>query len=80
MLSNEQQNNNPCNGLFAINIIDIISLIIGIQNMQLNITAQDLDNQTHTILDEIHSHLRQQDKRLERMEHMLLAQGEINKE
>lgn len=80
-MSNEQQNNNNfCNGLLNINIIDVIGLIIGLQNMQLNITAKDLDNQTHTILDEIHTHLKQQDERIDRIEKILLKQGRINKE
>lgn len=93
MFNNEQQNNN--NGLFTFSLIDIISLIIGIQNMQLNITGNDLDSQTKTILDDLHSylekqenhlalqdeHLLNQDSRIARLERMLIQIiGETDKE
>lgn len=86
--NNPQGNNNFNNNLFAFNIIDIISLIIGLQNIELNITANDLDKQTQTILDDLHGylekqeqHLALQDRRIARLERMLLTNvGVIDKE
>ena len=52
--------------------INIISLIIGIQNLELNITQEDMDNQTaeldgkvDKVLTEIQSHLKMQDKKID---------------
>lgn len=90
---NEEQNNN--NGFFAFSLIDIISLIIGLQNMQLNISGNDLDKQTKTILDDLHNylgkqeehlalqdeHLHNQDIRIAQLEKMLIENiGLLNKE
>ena len=52
--------------------IDLISLIIGIQNLELNITQEDMDNQTAELdakvdkaLTEIQAHLKMQDKKID---------------
>ena len=75
MFNDQQQNNNNFyNDFFAFGLIDIISLIIGLQNMQLNITGKDLDSQTKTILEDIHSHLSKQDKHLEMQDKHLFEQ------
>ncbi len=73
---NEQQNNNNgfSNNLFAFNIIDIISLLIGLQNIELNISAKDLDLQTQTILDDLHIYLEKQEQHLELQDKYLTTQ------
>ena len=54
-----------------IDYINIISLIIGIQNLDLNITQEDMDKQTAELdervdlaLDEIQKHLKSQDNKI----------------
>lgn len=55
-------------------ILNVLSFIIGLQNLNLNITSQDLDKQTKTILDEVHAHLANQDKHLEEQDVILKKQ------
>lgn len=75
MYNGQQQNNNGFNNdFFAFSLIDIVSLIIGVLNMQLNITGADLDSQTKTILNDIHGHLSKQDEHLELQDKHLSAQ------
>lgn len=59
----QQQNENPLYNGF-LDAINIASFLIGLQNLQLNITAQDVDNQTQTILDDLHGYLDKQEKHL----------------
>lgn len=51
--------------------IAIISFLVGLQNLDLNIAQEDLDNQTQeldrrlkTVVDDIHRHLQEQDKKI----------------
>lgn len=44
--------------------ISILSFIIGLQNLDLNITANDIDNQTQAILDDLHTYLDKQERHL----------------
>lgn len=53
---------------------NIVSLWIGLQNLKLNITAQDLDEQASRILDEIHAHLTAQDEHLAEQDKHLTEQ------
>lgn len=65
------------NGEFTfLDIISLISFAIGIQNLDMNITQNDMQSQTkdinktadervNKILNEIHSHLQTQDKKLD---------------
>ena len=53
-------------------LINIISFIVGLQNLDLNISQNDLDNQTEQLdkklrsnVDEIHRHLEMQDKKID---------------
>lgn len=62
------------NNYASINIIDIISLLIGLQNLGLNITAKDLDKQSDLILTQIHSHLTKQDRYFKEQDQHLLQQ------
>lgn len=55
-----------------LDILNILSFIIGILNYNENLTQNDkqellegLNKQTQILLDEIHSHLEEQDKKLE---------------
>lgn len=54
---------NPFYNIFM-DTINILSFIIGLQNLDLNITANDIDNQTQAILDDLHSYLDKQEKHL----------------
>lgn len=58
--------------LTFIDVVGLLSFIVGIKNLDLNITQEDfqqmmqtLDEQTNTLLTEIHAHLEEQDKKLE---------------
>lgn len=51
--------------LSFIDLLSIMSFCIGIMNLDLNVSAEDIDNQTQTLLNEIHSHLKQQDNKLD---------------
>lgn len=42
-----------------------MSFCIGVMNLDLNVSAEDIDNQTQTLLNEIHSHLELQDNKLD---------------
>lgn len=64
------ENNQPYNSSFM-DAINIASFIIGMQNMGLNITMEDLERNSKGILNELHSHLAAQDKRLSRIEGMI---------
>lgn len=63
------------NGEFTfLDIISIISFCVGLQNLDLNIAQEDLDNQTQEldrklreVVDDIHAHLKRQDKLLEEL-------------
>lgn len=57
------QEKNPMYDGF-LDAINIASFLIGLQNLELNITAKDMDNQTHTILDDLHTYLDKQEKHL----------------
>lgn len=75
MFNDQQQNNNGFyNDFFSFGFIDIISLIIGLENMKLNITGKDLDSQTKTILEDIHGHLSKQDEHLDLQDKHLFEQ------
>ena len=52
--------------------IAVISFLVGLQNLDLNIAQEDLDNQTQeldrrlrTVVDNIHSHLQEQDRKID---------------
>lgn len=58
-----------------IDILSILSFVIGLENLEMNITQNDMDAQTRDInsqaqtlvenaLSEIHAHLERQDKRI----------------
>ena len=57
--------------LSFIDMLSIASFVIGLQNLDLNVTQEDaqnlmnsIDEKTNTILNEIHKHLEMQDKKL----------------
>ena len=69
---------NNDNQLTFIDILSILSFIIGLQNLELNITQNDMDDQTREIdrrasnlvsdaLEEIHTHLQEQDAKIDRL-------------
>ena len=69
-------NNNTNEQLSFIDLLSILSFCIGLMNLDINITQEDVDSQTQTILNELHVHLEMQDikldniiERLERLEH-----------
>ena len=58
--------------LTFIDMLSIISLFIGLQNLDINLAQEDLDNQTQeldrrlkAVVDEIHAHLEVQDKKID---------------
>ena len=68
---------NGSNGEWTfLDIVTLISFVIGLQNLELNVDQNDMQNQTKEInqtaddrvnklLTEIHSHLEEQDKKLD---------------
>lgn len=65
----------------VMDLINIISLIIGLQNLELNVTANDLDNVTNKILKEIHTHLDRLDEHLKiQDEHLLMQDDRLDEE
>ena len=71
--------NNGDNGqLSFIDLISIISFIVGLENLELNVTQEDMDRQTADIdkvvndrieyaLSQIHRHLEEQDIKIDRL-------------
>ena len=51
--------------LSFIDLLSIMSFLIGVMNLDLNVTAEDIDSQTQTLLNEIHTHLELQDNKLD---------------
>ena len=51
--------------LSFIDLLSIMSFCIGLMNLEINITQEDVDAQTQTILNEVHGHLEMQDKKLD---------------
>lgn len=58
--------------LTFLDIIAILSFLIGLENLDLNLAQEDLDNQTkeldrrlREVVDNIHLHLQEQDKKLD---------------
>jgi len=51
--------------LSFLDLLSIMSFVIGLKNLDENISQSDLDDRTHLLLDEIHSHLKEQDAKLD---------------
>lgn len=69
-------NNN--NQLGFVDILSIMSFVIGLMNLDENLTQndkqelqEDLSRQAHLLLDEIHNHLRSQDDKLDKILELL---------
>lgn len=67
-------NNNYNNQLGFVDILSIMSFVIGLMNLDENLTQndkqelqQDLSNQVHLLLNEIHSHLQNQDDKIDKI-------------
>lgn len=91
--NNRTSGNSLLDNVEFINAINIVSFFLAIQNLQLNVTANDLDNYANKILEEIHGHLKEQDKhlskqdshlreqdyRIERLERLVLENSKLQK-
>ena len=62
------------NELSFIDLISIVSFCVGLQNLDLNISQENLDNQTQELdgklrdnVDDIHEHLRRQDAKIDQI-------------
>ena len=54
------------NGEFTfLDIISLTSFFIGVMNLDENLTQGDLQDKTQLILDEVHTHLQQQDEKID---------------
>ena len=69
-------NNN--NQLGFVDILSIMSFVIGLMNLDENLTQndkqelqEDLSRQAHLLLDEIHNHLQSQDDKLDKILELL---------
>ena len=72
--------------LTAIDILNVLSFIIGLKNLDLNIDQNDMDNQTQEIdkraselvnsaIAEIHQHLENQDKKIDKILEVLQVEN-----
>lgn len=52
-------------------MLNILSFYAGIKNLDENINQNDLQEALNKAIEDIHSHLKEQDKRLERIEVLL---------
>lgn len=68
-------NNSLLNNDQFINLINVADFLLNLQNMGLNLTADDLEKHSGRILEEIHQHLNSQDERLARIEAMFQERG-----
>lgn len=64
--------------LELLDILNILSFVIGLMNYNENLTQGDkqelmqaLNNQTATLLEEVHTHLELQDKKLDKLEELI---------
>ena len=64
--------NNYNNNLQFLDLLNIMSFCVGMLNLEQNLTQNDkqdlekeLDTQVHTLLNEIHSHLNEQDRKID---------------
>lgn len=68
-------NNSPLDNTQFINAVNIADFLLNLLNMDLNISADDLENTSNRLLQEIHQHLNEQDERLARIEAMFQERG-----
>lgn len=59
----------------VLDMLSILSFYIGIKNLDENINQNDLQEMLNTAIEDIHTHLEEQDKRLERIEVLLNDQN-----
>ena len=50
-----------------LDILSVASFIIGLENLNMNITQEDVQATADKILKEVHSHLEAQDKKIDRI-------------
>ena len=57
-----------------LDIVSLISFCVGLQNLELNVSQENLDNQTQEldrrlrdVVDDIHHHLQEQDDKIDRI-------------
>lgn len=55
----------------VLDMLSILSFYIGLKNLDENITQNDLQELVNKAIEDIHTHLKEQDKRLERIEVLL---------
>lgn len=51
--------------LTFIDVVNLIGLMVGIQNLDENINQDELSNQLDKVLTEVHSHLKEQDLKID---------------
>lgn len=89
-------NSNNTNGPMWFNgfmdAINVLSFMIGLENLDLNVSADDLSKESNRILDELHArfvaedehltlqdrHLIEQDRRLDRLEKIILGMSAVH--
>ncbi len=69
----KQGENQSYNGFM--DAVNIASLIIGLENMELNISASDLEKERDAILKDFHTYIDKLDKHLERQDQILAYQN-----
>ena len=57
----------PNGEMSFLDIISLMSFFIGIQNLDMNITQEDVQNTAEKILNEIHTHLEDQDRKIDQI-------------
>lgn len=59
----------------VMDMLNILSFYVSIKNLDENINQNDLQEALNKAIEDIHSHLKEQDKRLERIEVLLNDQN-----
>ena len=70
------------NEMSFIDLVSLNSFCVGLQNLDLNVSQENLDNQTQeldkrlrSVVDDIHQHLEMQDKKIEQILEELRHEG-----
>lgn len=72
----QQQNQQSPMWLNLMDILNILSFAIGLQNLELNITANDLEKASSSIVDNLNEHLQDQDIHLKNQDDHLKNQDD----
>lgn len=80
MQNNFQEHQTPIWYDNFLDTLGVLSFIIGVKNLELNVTANDLEKASSAIVDKLNEHLQAQDEHLKSQDEHLRTQDEHLKE